>query len=98
MLRELFAEPALATNRRYAQVLTGYLRAKTIGPLPLRRLAAAHPHTVDAVFRMVLRQPQFTWADDGEALMRLRKPWFYQLTPRPGFSVLGNRLCELLSQ
>ena len=31
-------------------------------------LAAAHPQTVDAVFRKILRQPHFTWADHGEAL------------------------------
>jgi hypothetical protein len=52
----------------------GYLRAETIGPLPFRRLAAAHPDTADAVFRKVLRKPNFTWAEHGEALMRRRKP------------------------
>jgi hypothetical protein len=31
-------------------VLRGYLRSRTIGPLPLRRLAAAHAKTVDEVF------------------------------------------------
>ena len=75
MLRDLFADPALASDRRYADVLGGYLRAETIGPLPFRRLAAAHPQTVDAVFRKILRQPHFTWADHGEALLRRRKPW-----------------------
>jgi len=34
MRRELFAEPALAADKRYADVLMGYLRAETIGPLP----------------------------------------------------------------
>ena len=43
MLRDLFADPALASDKRYADVLRGYLRAETIGPLPFRRLAAAHP-------------------------------------------------------
>lgn len=42
MLRELFADPALAADKRYADVLMGYLRAETIGPLPFRRLAAAY--------------------------------------------------------
>ena len=54
MLRDLFADPALAADKRYADVLRGYLRAETIGPLPLRRLAAAHPQTVDAVFPKTL--------------------------------------------
>jgi hypothetical protein len=96
MLRELFADPALAADKRYADVLMGYLRAETISPLPFRRLAAAHPDTADAVFRKVLRQPKFTWAENGEPLMRRRKPWHYEREPRPRFSVIGDRLNELL--
>jgi hypothetical protein len=95
MLRDLFADPALATGKRYADVLRGYLRSETIPPLPLRRVAAAHPDTVDAVFRKVLRNRDFTWSEDGEALMRRRKAWYYQREPRPGVSVIGDRLMEL---
>jgi hypothetical protein len=36
MLRELFADLALTSDERYADVLRGYLRAETIGPLPFR--------------------------------------------------------------
>ena len=96
MLRELFADPALAADKQYTDVLRGYLRSETIGPLPFRRLAAAHPDTADAVFRKVLRKPGFTWAEHGEALMRRRKPWYYEHEPRPGISVIGARLSELL--
>jgi hypothetical protein len=53
--------------------------------------------TVNAVFRKVLRQPDFTWAEHGEALLRRRKPWYYQHEPRPDISVLGARLSELLA-
>jgi hypothetical protein len=98
MLRELFADPALAADKQYTDVLRGYLRSETIGPLPFRRLAAAHPDTTDAVFRKVLRKPNFTWAEHGEALMRRRKPWYYDHEPRPGISVIGARLSELLRQ
>jgi hypothetical protein len=97
MLRDLFADPALASDKRHADVLRGYLRAETIGPLPFRRQAAAHPQTVDAVFRKVLRQPHFTWADRGEALLRRRKPWYYEREPRPNRTVIGARLSELIS-
>jgi hypothetical protein len=96
MLRALFADPALAADKQYADVLRGYLRAETIGPLPFRRLAAAHPDTADAVFRKILRKPNFTWAEHGETLMRRRKPWYYEHEPRPGISVIGARLSELL--
>jgi hypothetical protein len=95
MLRELFADPALAADKRYADVLRGYLGAETIGPLPIRRLALAQPEKADAVFRKVLRKPGFTWADHGEALLRRRKAWYYEHEPRPGVSVIGARLQEL---
>ncbi len=98
MLRELFAEPALAADKQYTDVLRGYLRAETIGPLPFRRLAAAYPDTADVVFRKVLRKPDFAWAEHGEALMRRRKPWYYDHEPRPGVSVIGSRLSELLGR
>ena len=98
MLHALFAEPALAADKRYADVLKGYLQAETIGPLPFRRLAAAHPDTADAVFRKVLRKPNFTWAEHGEALLRRRKPWYYEREPRPGISVIGARLSELAAR
>src|SRR5260370_4238240 len=95
MLRARFAAPAGEVGKHYTDVLRGYLRSETIGPLPFRRLAAAHPDTVDAVFRKVLRKPNFTWAEHGEALMRRRKPWYYEREPRPGISVIRARLSEL---
>ena len=95
MLRDLFADPALAADKRYADVLRGYLRSETIAPLPFRRLAAAYPDNVDAVFRKILRKPNFTWAEHGEALLRRRKAWYYEREPRPGVSVIGARLAEL---
>ena len=98
MLCELFAKPVLAADKQYTDVLRGYLRAETIGPLPFRRLAAAHPGPADEVFRKVLRKPNFTWAEHGEALMRRRKPWYYEHKPRPGISVIGSRLSELLGR
>jgi hypothetical protein len=95
MLRDLFGDPAFAADKEYADVLRGYLRSETIAPLPLLRLAAAHPDTVDAVFKKILRKPNFTWAEHGEALLRRRKAWYYEHEPRPGVSVIGARLAEL---
>ena len=50
------------------------------------------------MFRKVLRRPDFTWAEHGEALMRRRKPWYYEREARPGFVVIGERLSELLDR
>ena len=47
------------------------------------------------MFRKILREPNFTWADDGEALLRRRKSWYYEREPCPRFSVIGARLSEL---
>ena len=97
MLPDLFADPALAGEKRFADVLREYLRSETIGP-PLLRLAAGHPDTVEAVFRKILRKPNFTWAEHGEALLRQRKAWYYKREPRPGVSVIGARLSELAAR
>ncbi|MGI5144309.1 hypothetical protein [Streptomyces sp. CA-106110] len=95
MLQDLFADPALGGRRQYQDLLRTYLREESIGPLPIRRLAAAHPETVDTVFRKLLRKPGFTWSEHGEALLHRRKPWYYANEPRPGVSVIGDRLSAL---
>ncbi|MET7728334.1 hypothetical protein [Streptomyces mirabilis] len=95
MLRDLFVEPALGGRRQYQDLLRTYLREESIGPLPIRRLATAHPETADVVFRKLLRKPGFTWSEHGEALLRRRKPWYYAHEPCPGVSVIGDRLSAL---
>ncbi|QKW24361.1 hypothetical protein HUT16_18930 [Kitasatospora sp. NA04385] len=97
MLRDLFADPGLTGRRKHQDLLRSYLREDSIEPLPIRRLAAAHPETADTVFRKLLRQPGFSWAEQGEELLRRRKPWYYAREPRPGVSVIGERLGELVA-
>ncbi|MFI5528991.1 hypothetical protein ACIA8O_10625 [Kitasatospora sp. NPDC051853] len=94
-LRDLFADPALAGRKQHQDLLRVYLREESIAPLPIRRLAAAYPEAADAVFRKLLRKPGFTWTEHGEELLRRRKPWYYESEPRPGVSVIGERLSEL---
>ncbi|WP_248782554.1 hypothetical protein [Kitasatospora setae] len=95
MLRDLFTDPDLTGRRKHQDLLRTYLREESIEPLPIRRLAAAHPETADTVFQRLLRRPGFTWAEHGEELLRRRKPWYYAQAPRPGVSVIGERLGEL---
>ncbi|MEU2248257.1 hypothetical protein [Streptomyces sp. NPDC019224] len=95
MLRELFADPGLPGRRKHQDLLRTYLREESITPLPIRRLAEAHPETVDAVFQKLLRKPGFAWSEHGEALLRRRKPWYYEKEPRPAVSVIGDRLSRL---
>ncbi|MEV8392680.1 MULTISPECIES: hypothetical protein [unclassified Streptomyces] len=70
MLRDLFTDPALAGRGRHQDLLRTYLREESITPLPIRRLAAAHPESTDVAFRKLLRKPGFTWSEHGEALLR----------------------------
>jgi hypothetical protein len=94
-IRDLFANPDLATSKEHAKLLHGYLKVDGISPTPLRRLAAAHPDTADAVFRKVLKKPDFTWAKDGEALLRKHKRQYFQEAQQPAIAVVGTRLREL---
>lgn len=95
MLREMFASPALAADREHANVLRAYLREDTIPPVPLVRLAAAFAGNVDAVFRRVLGNKNFLWAQHGPGLLRKRKPGHYEHEPLPGVAVLSDRVMEL---
>jgi hypothetical protein len=95
MLRELFAQPALAADPAHANVLRAYLREDSIPPLPLRRMAAAFPGTVDAVFQRVLGNRSFTWAGNGAGLLKKRKPGYYAAEPTPGVAVLSDRVMAL---
>jgi hypothetical protein len=98
MLEELFADPSLlAADSRYTEALLGYLNSDSIYPNPLRRLADAHPGTVDEVYRTVLGKPSFTWAKQGELLLRKRKPWYFKRPPYPKVTPTSDCLVELLS-
>ncbi|MGW5332356.1 hypothetical protein [Streptomyces bauhiniae] len=95
-MRDLFVNPDLPGRTHHQDLLRAYLREESITPLPIRRLAAAHPETVDIVFQKLLRRPDFSWNEHGDALLRRRKPWYVEAEQRPGVSVIGDRLSELL--
>ena len=76
-------------------MLRAYLREDSIPPLPLRRLAAAFPGNVDAVFRRVLGNRNFSWSQNGGGLLRKRKPGYYAAEPTPGVAVLSDRVLAL---
>jgi hypothetical protein len=95
MLRAMFADPELAADPAHANVLRAYLREDSIPPLPLRRMAAEFPQTVDAVFRRVLGNRNFSWSQNGSGLLRKRKPGYFEADPTPGVAVLGDRVMAL---
>jgi hypothetical protein len=95
LLRAMFADPSLAADPVHANVLRAYLREDSIPPLPLRRMAAAFPASVDAVFRRVLGNRTFTWQQNGSSLLRKRKPGYYAAERTPGVAVLSDRVMAL---
>jgi hypothetical protein len=95
MLRAMFADASLAADPLHANVLRAYLREDSIPPLPLRRMAEAYPANVDAVFRRVLGNRNFSWKNNGGGLLRKRKPGYYAAEPTPGVAVLSDRVMAL---
>lgn len=98
LLEELFAHPELAADKRHADALLGYLDSASIYPGVLRRLAVAHPDAADQIYRTVLKKPSFTWAKQGDLLLRKRKPWYFKQAPHPGVTPASDYLVELMSE
>jgi hypothetical protein len=95
LLAAMFADPSLAADPQHANVLRAYLREDSIPPLPLRRLAAAFPGNVDAVFRRVLGNRNFSWDQNGSGLLAKRKPGYFAAERTPGVAVLSDRVLAL---
>jgi len=95
-LDALFADPALARDPANLAQLRDYLHDESVSPLAIRRLVQRHPDGADPVFRALLRKPGFSWARDGEKLLRRHKKPFLDREPVPSISVIGERLAELL--
>lgn len=95
-LDALFADPTLTRDRTNLVLLREYLNDESVAPLAIHRLVQRHPDNADRVFRALLRKPGFTWARDGENLLRRHKKPFLDREPTPSISTVGERLAELL--
>lgn len=92
LAQEAFADPDLARNRTHRTLLKNYLTDDSVSPVPLVRLAERDHGKADRVFRRLTGKPSFTWADDGEALLRRHKPTWYAHPPLPRTIVIGDHL------
>jgi hypothetical protein len=61
------------TGAAGAGVVRAYLEDDSTSPMPLLRCVVAYPRAADAVFARALGRPRFSWARDGEALLRRHK-------------------------
>jgi len=72
----------------------GYLQEPSISPLPLRRLAERDPERASRVFRCVLKQPDFSWERDGEALLRRYKASYFERPALPSVTLIDEALAR----
>jgi hypothetical protein len=91
MLRALFADRLSRPTSSTPTCCAG-TSGRDDRALPFRRPPGPGRRGV----RKVLREPNVTWAEHREGLMRRRKPWYYECEPRPDISVIGTRLSELV--
>ena len=99
LLEELFGNPALISRRSYRETLSDCLRDPDVSPEPLRRLAARDPAKASKVFtRLLKRKRGFSWAADGEALLRQHKPSYFDGTLLPRTVVLSEPLAKALRE
>jgi hypothetical protein len=97
LLEDLFGNPALISRPRYRETLSGFLRDPDTSPEPLRRLAARDPAKASAAFgRLLKRKRGFSWAADGEELLRRSKPRYFEEPRLPRTVPLSERLSDAL--
>ncbi len=92
LAEEVFADPDLVRERRYRRLMKRYLTDDSVSPVPLVRLAERDHGNAERVFRRLTGNPGFSWPEDGEALLRRHKPWWYGRPPLPRTVVISDRL------
>jgi hypothetical protein len=94
VVEEIFANPALAADRRHRQAVLSYLQDESVSPLPFRRLGERDPERASEVFRRVLKQPRFSWERDSEALLQRYKASFFEQPLLPSVMPVSERLAR----
>ena len=95
-IQEAFQDPELAAKPEHADAIQDYVSNPTISPVPLRRCAEEWPDGADRIFARLLGNPKFSWAEDGEALLRVAKPEYFDPPPKPKMSVNTSRIAAYI--
>ncbi|MGH8900467.1 MAG: hypothetical protein ACRDYA_01990 [Egibacteraceae bacterium] len=93
LVAEAFANPELIKGP-YRRRVRSYLNDDSVSPLPFRRLAEQDTAKASRLFQLLLKRPSFSWEADGEALLRRRKPAFFDRPALPGITPLGGIALE----
>lgn len=97
LVEAAFADPERNADSEHGQAVLGYLDDDSISPLPFRRLAQRHPTGASRLFQTLLGRPGFCWEQDGEALLRERKPGDFIKPALPSVVALSDGLAEHVS-
>jgi len=90
---ELVRDPGLADDSDKQAELDWLFFAQDEVPFGMMQLAEEHPEEFNAALRLVLEDPDFDWARDGELLMREHYPSF-DADDYPKLATLDGELVE----
>lgn len=93
-VQRAFADPDRLSDRDDRDAVRGYLKEPSIPPMALRRLAERDPERASRVFRRVLRQADFAWERDGEALLRRHKASYFAQPVLPSVTPITRPLAR----
>jgi hypothetical protein len=94
-VQEAFANPELAgADAWYRSAVRAYLHDATISPRVLQRLAEPDPERASQVMARVLDRPDFSWGQDGEALLQETKAGYFEKPAMPGIVPLSEELAR----
>ncbi len=90
VVEETFANPSLVRNHKHREAVEDYLKDPSISPRLLSRLAERDPERASQVFQVILKKPRFSWAKDGEALLRRYKASYYRQPVLPSVMLVSE--------
>ncbi len=88
-------DPKLVRTRPVQDLLMGYLRSEdSVTPAIFSIMAKHRPKQLDAIMAELLQRPSFSWAIDGEELLRQVNPGFSEAPQNPTMILLNEDLVE----
>ncbi len=94
LIQEAFAHPESTSDRRHREAALSYLEDSSISPRLLRRLAEQDPQRASRLFQRLLKQPHFSWEQDGEALLRRYKADYFAHPVLPSITPISEGLAQ----
>jgi hypothetical protein len=94
LVQETFANPDLAADDRHREAVRSYLDDATISPRVLQRLAEPDPERASRVMGQLLGQPDFSWEQEGEAMLQRAKASYFERPVMPGIVPLSEELAR----